>query len=203
MRPVAQQDDLRGIVREWLNYIQRKFDVTPRAIATRSGVSPSTIYRWLDENAAFVTSMSKLKQVADAFGEPLPEGLTGAHAAHHPGQSEDDLVPYDGTPAAIEAGDNTISRWQITSEALNLEGFRPGDVVEFDKTLKPVAGDVVVAHAFNFQRNASETLLRQFHPPYLLPRSNDRSIDPRPLYIDNERVTIMGTFVRMTRMRAA
>jgi transcriptional regulator with XRE-family HTH domain len=204
-RPVTKQhDELRGIVREWLEFIQQKYGITPRKIATRSNVSPSTIYRWLDEDAPFVMSMSKLRQVADAFGENLPEALTGMPAGARPGFAETDLAPYDAAPGgAAGKVETNHGRWRITSDVLDMEGFRVGDVLDFDMGLEPRAGDVVVAQVYNMARGTAETLLRLYQPPFLLTRSSDRRIDARPLYVDGERVVVMGTFVRLIRERAA
>ena len=197
VRPVTQQDEQREKVREWLDKLQRKYRVSPRAVATRSGVAPSTIYRWLDEDAPFVMSLSKLTQVANAFDEPLPEGLGGTQAGRA-SSGEGDLEPLKGDE---ETDGVRPSRWIVTSEALSLEGFRPGDIIDFDMGTEPTTGDVVIAQIFDLRRGVPETVLRLFQPPFLLTRSMDQRIDPKPEYVDNERVVVLGRFARMRRER--
>jgi len=200
-----RQEKLRADVRAWLQGIMDKYRMSQRGIGIRSGVSPATINRAMDENGSFVMSFSVMSKISDAFGEPLPEALAKPGAQARPvGFSESDLVDFTGSvPGLIGQGVNNHGVWRIVSHALDLEGFRPGDVLDFDLGLKPVPGDIVVAQVYNLHRGTADTVLRVYYPPYLLTRSNDPAIDPRPLYIDNERIVVMGTFVRMLRERAA
>lgn len=200
-----RQDKLRETVREWLLSIMDKHNVSQRQLGLRSGVSPATINRALDTDGSFVMSTSIMSKISDAFGEPMPTALTRSGALARPaGFSESDLVAYAG-PDKTASGKPEINhgRWKIANEVLDIEGFRPGDVLDFDLSMKPEPGDFVVAQVYNLQRGTADTILRQYQPPYLLTRSTDRSIDARPLYVDGERVVIMGTFTRMTRDRNA
>ncbi len=150
--------------------------------------------------------MTKLNQVSGAFSEPLPGELTGRQASGRPaaGFGESDLKALKGEMPEFPAATATNhGLFQLSSEVLDLEGFRPGDIIEFDMSSRPEPGDIVVAQVYNFQNGTADTVLRLFEPPHLLTRSSDRSIDTRPLYVDGERVVIMGTWVRMMRERAA
>lgn len=201
----ARHAQLREVVREWLQGIMDKHAVSQRQIGIRSEVSPATVNRAMDVDGDFVMTTSVITKISDAFGEPLPSALARpAVPGRAMGFSESDLTvftgPADGLPAKAQLNHG---RWRISSRVLDQEGFRPGDVLDFDLGLQPAPGDIVVAQVYNMQRGTADTILRVYYPPYLLTRSSDEAVDPRPLYVDNERVKIMGTFVRMVRERAA
>ena len=188
------------VVREWLAYLRTKHRLrSDREIATRAGLSPTTIYRWLDPDAHFVMSLSKLKQVADAFEEPLPAGL--GDVGRVAGFSEE-LTAFAGASPALQAKPEADhGRWILNSEVLNLEGFRPGDVLDFNFKLRPERGDIVVAQVRDNKLGTAQTVLRQYQPPFLLTRSSDPGIDPAPLTVDDKDVYIVGVFEQMVRLR--
>lgn len=199
---MASEREPREIVRKWLNGLMDRHRLSsPRAIAKKAGISPTTVYRWLDPDAPFETSLSKLRQVAKKFGERLPAelGLGGEPAE---GFSEGDLVAFVGAAAELPAKpEHNVGRWRITNEVLNLEGFRPGDIVDFDLQARPQRGDIVVAQVYDQQQGTAETVLRQYQPPYLVTRSSDPTVDARILAVDGEEVIVRGVFLRMTRTR--
>lgn len=204
--PVAQPANMRSIIKTWLETVMRKHNVTARQIAVQSGgMSPSTIYRALEPDGQFVMSTSKLAQIAETFGEEMPDMMGQAHARPgiQPGLSEE-MLPYSGPalPGSIAAG-NDQGMWIIATDALDLEGYLPGDRVVVDMSVRPEPGDVVCAQVYNFQRGTAETVLRIFQPPFLMTRSTSRRAEAKPLYVDNERVVVRGTVVRMIRERAA
>jgi hypothetical protein len=200
---LARQDRDRETIRDWLRGIETRHGVSPRQIGTRSGVAPSTVYRALDDDGDFVMSFSIMSKISNAFNEPMP-GAQGILA--RVGFGEGDLVRYEDPPGieprAKALGIKHLGRWKITSEALNIEGFKPGDVLDFDLSLPPERGDIVVAQVYDLKHGSAETVLRLFQPPYLLTRSSDPRVDVRPLYVDGENVVVMGTFVSMQRFRS-
>jgi hypothetical protein len=204
--PMAQPANMRAIIKDWLEGVMRRHDVTARQIALRSdGISPSTIYRALEDDGQFVMSTTKLAQIASAFGEDLPDVLArpGTPAPMATGLNEE-MTPYSGgdLPVAARAG-NDQGIWTIGTTALDLEGYLPGDKVIVDMTVRPEPGDIVCAQVYNMQRGTAETVLRMYQPPFLMTRSANRRTEAKPLFIDNERVLIRGTVVRMIRDRAA
>lgn len=201
---MKRQDRLRDTIRDWLNNILTKHGITPRKLATRSGVSPATVYRALDEGGDFVMSTTILAKIADQFGEAPPAGLVEAPAiARMPSGFGEDLAPYEAPLPELDA-ETPINRgrWRITSDVLWLEGYRPGDILEFDMTVTPRPGDIVVAQVYNMNAPGAQTVLRVYAPPYLVTRSLNTSIDQRPLLVDNERIMVRGTMTRMVRNRA-
>lgn len=80
VRPMQRQEKLRTTVRDWLEQLMDRHGVSRRQLAVRAGMSPSTIYRALEQDGQFVMSTSKLAQIADAFGEEPPAVAGGAAA---------------------------------------------------------------------------------------------------------------------------
>lgn len=204
--PVAQPSNMRSVINEWLENVMRRHGVSARQVALKSGnMSPSTIYRALEDDGKFVMSTSKLAQIATAFGEELPDVLAvpGARPTISPGLSEE-LHPYFGPALPVNvSASNDQGIWTVATDALDLEGYLPGDRVVVDMSVKPEPGDVVCAQVYNFQRGTAETVLRVYQPPFLVARSTSRRADTKPLFIDNERVVVRGTVIRMIRERAA
>lgn len=201
VRPLQDQLSLRETIRAWLLALAKKHGVSPRQVATQSKIAPSTVYRALEQDGDFVMSTTIMAKISKQFGEPMPTGMTGAAGAAR-GFSETDVIDFVGSlPELPEKAEDNHYRVRVTSDVLNLEHIRPGDILDFDMTLEPRAGDIVVAQHYQLHRQGAETVLRVYQPPYLLSRSSNPAIDPRPMLVDNERVVIMGTFVRLVRER--
>jgi DNA-binding phage protein len=204
VRPLQDQLSLRETIRAWLDTVIAKHGVTARKVATQSGIAPSTIYRALEVDGDFVMSTTILAKISNAFNEPMPTGMGGAdrHVAGRAGFADQDLVAFVGPAPDMPAKpEDNHYRARVMSDVLNLEHIRPGDVLDFDMRLEPRAGDIVVAQHYNLHRAGAETVLRVYQPPYLLTRSSNPAVDQRPMLVDNERVKIMGTFIRLVRHR--
>ncbi|MER8380687.1 hypothetical protein [Mesorhizobium sp. M1399] len=204
VRPLQDQLTLRETIRAWLNGLIAKHGTSARRVATQSSIAPSTIYRALEEDGDFVMSTTILAKISSAFGEPMPTGMGGAAQSPGRGFADTDLVAFVGPAPDMPARpEDNHYRARVMSDVLNLEHIRPGDVLDFDMKLEPRAGDIVVAQHYNLPRAGAETVLRVYQPPYLLTRSSNPAVDQRPMLVDNERVKIMGTFVRLVRDRSS
>lgn len=135
--------------------------------------------------AACAVEMSWMKEVS------APGGL-----------AEPEVVPYAGPPIVFPPKvPANRERWTVRTRALDLAGVLPGDVIEFDLGAAPATGEPVVAQVYDDVAGTAETVLRLFHPPFLMVRSSDPAVDPRPLQLDTEgqRVKVVGAFVRLHR----
>lgn len=135
--------------------------------------------------AACAVEMSWMKEVS------APAGL-----------AEPEVVPYAGPPIVFPPKvPANRGRWTVRTRALDLAGVLPGDVIEFDLGAAPATGEPVVAQVYDDVAGTAETVLRLFHPPFLMVRSSDPAVDPRPLQLDPEghRVKVVGAFVRLHR----
>lgn len=186
----------RQSVREWISEIETRFSVSRAEIAKRADVKPSTIYRWFDDKFSHVPSYSAIRRIAAAFSIDLP----GA-SIQRSGFAESDAARYEGPPAEFAGLTPDQSDWTLTTRALELAGFKPGDVVRLDMKAVPEPGDAVFAQVYNFELGTAETRFRLYDPPYLVTRTMDPSVNDRPLYVDGERVVIMGPIVRTVRTR--
>lgn len=189
----------RQLIRDWISEIERRFNVSRAEVATRADVKPSTIYRWFDDEFSHMPSYPKLRQIADAFGVDMP----GAGAAPT-GFSEGDAARYEG-PALDPNAPLTPNQsdWTLSTRALELAGYLPGDVARLDMSIAPRSGDAVFAQVYNLERGTAETRLRLYDPPYLVVRTFDPAINAKPLYVDGEHVAIIGPIVRLLRIRGA
>lgn len=191
---VIDRDSIHG----WIDRIRAQYRIEVPDIAKKAKVSASTIYRWLDEGYAFNPSMTSLRKIAQAFDVAMP-GLGERDPHFVPGFSEGDvqrLVP--GPEIHDDELPRNQSRWRITSRVLELAGFLPGDDVIVDMSVQPRSGDVVCAQVRDLESGSAKTRLRLYEPPFLTTRTMDPTANERPLYVDNERVYIMGTVIRRT-----
>ncbi|OCC01816.1 hypothetical protein BA190_26760 [Labrys sp. WJW] len=188
----------RQRVQAWIEGIERRFRVTRQEIAKRAGFSHSTIYRWFDSDRSDTPSALKVRQIADAFGIPAPTDVV-----EPPGFSEGEAVPYHGETVQAGRNDPNLSDWVIGSRALELHGYMPGDIVTIDQSITPRSGDVVIAQVYNLEAGNAETKVRYYEAPHLTTKTMDPTASDRPLYVDGERVAIMGVVTRSMRIRAA
>lgn len=191
-------DETRAKIRAWIEDIEAKFHVSRAEIAAKAGVHHATIYRWFDENSTFTPSMRTIARIASAFGVPTP-----GDGPRPTGFGESDLSPYIAAPAELAPSTTNQFVRAVTSRALELAGYMPGDLLLIDQSLAAVAGDAVCAQVYNLSRGTAETKLRIFEPPFITTRSMDPAVAEKPLYVDGERVVIAGVVLRSLRQRAA
>lgn len=177
-------------------------------LARQAGLDPSMLSRFLRETTPGSRLNTHTIEAIERVGG-ITAFETEAPAAPR-GFSESEAMPFNpagdplaGAVSAIRAGRNGVDAWVMKSRALEHAGVMPGDVLVVDLNGLPRDGDLVCAQVYNFQRGTAETVLRRFQPPYLLVRSTDPRIDPKPLYVDGERVVIVGVVIRSMRERAA
>lgn len=193
----SQQD----AIRRWIETIMQRHRVEIPAVAARSGVAASTIYRWLEPDYQFTPSLTSLRKIARAFDAPMP-AIEGQQTTL--GFAEQDLTAFDHKQdfAGLPAGPNQ-GRWRVNTRALELAGYLPGDVVLVDQAVAPRPNDVVCAQVYDFKSGSADTKLRVFQPPYLVTLTMDPAASDMPLLVDGQRVVIVGTVIRSVRMRAA
>lgn len=145
--------------------------------------------------------LEDLRRIAETCGLP-PGWIAGVDERAEPSTGfGEDLVPFEPSlPRLPERPPLGTGRWTVASRALDLAGFLPGDVVEFDLSDdRPRAGEVVVAQLYDVD-GSGRTVLRLCEPPYLVVQTGDPSIPRRPVEIGPQAV-VMGRFLRMTRER--
>jgi hypothetical protein len=149
------------------------------ALARVLGTTVSYLLGDVDARASEATSPS-------GFGEEEAE-------PYGPGGASD----IDRAIAAFKAG-RTMDAWRLRTPALDLAGYRPGDIVLVSSQVSPVPGDAVVAQTEAERPEDVRTVWRLYAPPVLLGHSSDRSLmAPIPL----DRAILMGTVVALFRPR--
>jgi transcriptional regulator with XRE-family HTH domain len=193
----------RSSIRTWIDAIKSEQGIDIPEIARAAGVSPSTIYRWLDDKHPFTPSMTTIQKIAAVYSTPIPESIMPERVLSGqagPGLAEAEVSYIGETPPELQAGNNQ-GVWRIDGRSLELAGYLPGDLVLVDMSVVPHSGDVVCAQVYNIERGTAETKLRVYDPPFLLSRAVHPGPSDKPLFIDHERVHIAGTVIRSMRLR--
>lgn len=194
-------DFFRDRIRAWIDSLLAEHRLEIPGLASRAKVAPSTIYRWYDDAYPFEARSSTLRKIALAFGSRVPSADPSEPVAGFSDGDVQQLFGHD-IPDHLVAGTNQ-GVWRISTRALELAGYLPGDLVLVEMGLPARAGDVVCAQVYNLERGSAETKLRIFRPPFLITRTMDAAAEEQPLFVDNERVAIVGTVIRSLRLRAA
>ena len=192
---VAEKRKLRG----WLELISARFRIGIPTIATRSKISPSTLYRWIDEESPVGPSLQNIRKIAATFEMPYPDDNNG-HALTSFMEGEASVILPEDQPAELKAVANQ-GVWRLNTRALELAGYMPGDFILVDMTATPRNGDVVCAQIYDFQRGSAETKFRIYEPPFLTTRTMDAASSEAPLLVDGERTIVAGVVVRSLRIR--
>lgn len=129
-------------------------------------------------------------------GKPTaPAGFAEAEAELYDASGVSDI---DRAIAAFRGG-RVMDAWRLRTAALDLAGYRPGDILLVSPQELPSPGDAVVAQTEAERREEVCTVWRIFAPPVLLAQSSDPSLmTPIPL----DRAILMGTVVALFRPRA-
>ena len=130
------------------------------------------------------------------------------------GLRENDVVEYRGevvtvngppahagriaaAAAALAPDCPQASLWEVKGRALELAGYRPGDMLVADMEAEAQAGDVVVAQ--HWQAGTARTILRLFQPPYLI-AANTNPAGHRPELVDGEHITMKAVVIASFRI---
>lgn len=169
-------------------------------LAQRAGVSQQLISQIeRGEN----TTTKKLPQIARALEVPMTR-LDSSFSdfpitSNYRGMSENDASPWNPRPesdtstpleqhdllAALTPHVDTRQFYRC-DRARPSVGLLPDDIIIADAKTLPKAGDLVIANFADPETASSVTLIRRFHPPWLVPSAED---DPRSsVSIDNANI---------------
>ncbi len=177
-------------------------------LAKRAGLHPSTLSRFFTAPpGAQALRASSISRIAQVSGIPMSAGdEPSAHEAS--GMAESEAQPLangitalaDTILAALRTEAGAVDAWRLNSRALELAGYRPGDVLFVKLGAPPLKGDVVCAQVYDWVNNRTETVFRLFEPPYLITATADIS-RLKPLALDDENVAVKGTVLHALRSR--
>lgn len=197
---------LRGMAspratKEWIRAVAAYMNLSPSDLATRSGLSPSTVTRYINDPSGKLTVTERTLDAIATFAGVAKHIMPGQRSL--PGMGESEAVPYD--PAVDEAlpewvqvaikairGDrNGVEPWVVRGWSLDLLGIMPGDVLVIDQNRRPKGGDIVIAQITDLVTGHTETVMRRFEPPFIVTHS--AKLGPtRPEAVDENRVSIIG-----------
>jgi len=162
----------RAEVRRWLERVIAEARLDAGEVAARAHVSPSTVYRMLDDEDPHEPKATSVLQIAEALAVAPPSTLGRPRAFAEP-----DVSPLSGeTPAELAPRTPDQSLWRVESRALELAGVLPGDLLLLDAAEEARAGDLVVAQLYDFDHGAARTRVRYYDGAYLSVRTMDPAL---------------------------
>ncbi len=175
-------------------------------LAHRAGLDPSTLSRFLSAGGeGRALRPATLARIERATGLSFAGDLAPADG----GFAEAEALPLADTTAsvstavaALSAGRGNVDAWKLASRALEMAGYRPGDIVLVALDEEPVPGDVVCAQIYDWARGQAETVFRLYQPPYLVAATADPAL-LRPHAVSDNGVAIKGVVIHTLRPRAA
>lgn len=196
---------------KWFKHRQKIAGVTAEDIAAKMGRDRSVVSRIYVGRQPMTPDQAKV--FAEVLEVPLNEVMERAGILTReeaqivtPGFSEGDatlFIPKDQSQASMDAraaafgGDKPgIDVWKVTTRAMQLSGYMPGDFILVDTHQSEMCktGDIVIAQQYNFQAGTAITLLRRLEPPVLVAASPDPE-DERVKIVDGDNVSIRGKVI--------
>lgn len=198
--------EVREAQRAWLSSIVASSGKSLTEIAKVSDVSHTTLTRFNRPDYAGTLNMLTIQQIADAMKVPVPGGIDPEprpRRAIATGDAEAvDLTSETDLRGAIEklAGNREASALRMTSRALELRGYLPGDVLLIDGNEAPREGDIVVATFQEFADSPPQLLVRVFEKLVLTAATLQTELT-RPVIVDGDRVNVIGVVTDLVRTR--
>jgi hypothetical protein len=201
--------------RAWLRSLPALTGKSLTKLAEEIGIARSTLTRPLkaDDPGTSTLHARTIEKVVRHIGMPGPEAPCDT-AGTRPQALSEDAAPYrpeekDPLAEAVRAlvkGRNGVDPWKLSTRALELAGFLPGDVVLVDLNATPKPGDAVCAQVYDWGHMQVETLMRIFERAAPVDLLVSKSLDPalqQPLVVDGERVVVKGVILPHRLRRAA
>lgn len=160
--------------------------ITLTDIATRCGVSPSTLTRFMnDPTTTTVLSVPVMALIESAYATPQPTM----------GFAEPDVTPLapENEGTADDMGPDRHV-WRVGEHFTGLAGYLPGDRLLADMSLQPVDGDDVLVQIEDM-RGGATTHLRKFRRGWAFSSADD------PEFVDGLRVRVAAVIVKSWRER--
>lgn len=193
--------DPRDEQREWLKAVLAASGLAATALALRAGLAPATLTRFLNNpNHKTALNARTIKAVETASG--MRYGDLSASAGPPPGEDP----AAEASPALIDAvrafagASNAVRHFVLRSNALDLAGYRAGDIMLVDVSAAPRNGDIVCAETGGWPGAGESPIFRLFDEPFLIAASLDPA-SRKPLLVDNQKVRIIGPVIGSFRRR--
>lgn len=209
---IARSDRLAALAnaqRAWLDHVVAKTGRTLSEIAREGDVNPSTLTRFRNSTTyAGTLSPLTMAAVSAVTGIALPQEISVSTPPAARGFSDGEAAEWraggdaDALANAIAAmTGNALHKvaWELRSEALLFEHYRPGDILIVDLNAQPKAGDIVLVQLYDWRNRAgTETVFRLYEPPFLI-ASGPVEAARKPRLINADEVGIKGVVEAMLR----
>lgn len=198
--------ELQTRQRAWLQEVVKSTGLKPSQIAGVAGVSDTTLTRLLN-NPGYRHTLTQLTidRIKLSFKVPGPEEYATQGRLGMIGFGDAERFDARHEPeglarvlAAMLADRTAVDPWRLKTNALELVGYLPGDLVLVDLNAVPKPQDVVCAQVIDWTRGGAETVFRVYDPPFLVAAATDRT-GYKPLLVDNDRVIVKGVVVESVR----
>ena len=200
-------DDRLATKAEQLDYIHRLLAQTgwsATVLAKRAGLDPSTLSRFLsnqrEDHALRPSSIARLNEIS---GVVPPKAETGGFA-----ETEASLIELpqgsdiEATVNILRSRHANVDAWTLNSRALELAGYRQGDILIVGLSALPFLGDIVCAQVYDWTNNRAETIFRIFQPPFLSAATTDAKL-MKPYFTDDGSTAIKGVVLHTLRPRSS
>lgn len=201
--------------RAWLQSLPGLTGKSLTKLAEEIGLARSTLTRPLKSTDPGTSTLHArtIDKVVKHFRVPAP-AVPADTSGPRPQSFGEDAAPYrpeDADPladavSALTKGRNGIDPWKLTTRALELAGYLPGDIVLVDLNATPQPGDAVCAQVYDWGRMQAETLMRIYERAAPVDLLVSKSLDPalqQPFVVDGERVVVKGVLLPHRLRRAA
>ena len=194
--------DRRDISRrhqQWLMNVLKETGLAASRLAKEAGLAMTTLTRPAnDPDWDGTLSPETIEKVSLYTGMAPP----GAVVAAPRGMREPNSPPFNIGPSrpaggfeaivATAIGDaNHLAPFELRSEALELEGYHPGDVMVVDLNRAAKPHDVVCAQIYAPDGSSARTIFRIYEPPYLIAMTRNVALR-KPFAVDGDHCKIMG-----------
>lgn len=132
------------------------------------------------------------------YGKGSPPERLSVGTGSSPFELAEDAVPFEGykdgfdieaVARALYPMHQNIFIYQCRSRVLDLSGIVPGDLLVADLNKDARENDFVIAQVYDWKKDTAETILRKFHPPYLVAHSSDAAFS-KPISIEDDSIMI-------------
>lgn len=203
---MSDETEDKALLAKWLAEIleDRRLSVNKAAKETR--ISKTQIGRYLSGEGS-MPSLAYIKRIGNLAPHiHAPIGLLPSANGTSTPRREKDVIQLevdDNCPIELKPKTPEQIVFRLKTRAIEMPPYcyLPGDILLLDRSLtKPKAGKAVCAEIYNLQDETRETVFRAWDPPYLMIATNDPKVPRTPIYVDGEKVAILGTVVRSLRI---
>lgn len=193
-------ESIRRIHLDWVISILSSNNWTSHRLATKAGLSPSALTKFLNDTTGTRTLNSySVEKLGGASGMPLHGNVR--RPQQHDDHSASELEPLRDTSEFFEQSTVLLEGLDariLKTQALELAGYMPGDTLLIDKKVSPVIGDVVVAQVHENGRVVGK-IVRIYQISFLMSATMDPAL-LMPILISKE-IVLEGVVVAMIRSR--